>query len=87
MSGLRTAMGDRDKESGEACSIPRAMEAPMQTDGETQKVQSGSRIRPAVTCAHSRLIGDILTESGKRTGKVRCLECDTEFDDPHRGES
>jgi hypothetical protein len=26
-------------------------------------------------CAHQRLIDDILTRSGKRTGKVRCLEC------------
>jgi hypothetical protein len=35
-------------------------------------------------CAHQRLIDDILTRGGKRTGKVRCLECGTEIDDPYR---
>jgi hypothetical protein len=59
----------------------------METNVETKSVQPTSKIRPAVTCAHNRLIGDILTESGQRTEKVRCLECGTEFDDPHPGES
>lgn len=36
-------------------------------------------------CAHQRLIDDILTRGGKRTGKVRCLECGAEIDDPYRG--
>ncbi|MDK2744532.1 MAG: hypothetical protein H8K03_12530 [Nitrospira sp.] len=34
-------------------------------------------------CTHQRLIADVLTRSGKRTGKVRCLECCTEIDDPY----
>lgn len=38
-----------------------------------------------VACAHQRLIDDILTKSGKRTGKVRCLECRAIFDDPYKG--
>ncbi|MBX3330145.1 MAG: hypothetical protein KF722_07070 [Nitrospira sp.] len=37
------------------------------------------------SCAHQRLIDDILTKSGKRTGKVRCLECRAIFDDPYKG--
>jgi spore germination protein YaaH len=37
-------------------------------------------------CAHQRLIDDILTRGGKRTGKVRCLECGAEIDDPYRGQ-
>ncbi len=37
------------------------------------------------TCAHQRIIDDVLTKSGKRTGKVRCLECRTVFDDPYKG--
>lgn len=36
-------------------------------------------------CAHQRVIDDILTKSGKRTGKVRCLECNAVIDDPYRG--
>jgi len=44
-----------------------------------------SKIEPATTCAHSRLIEDVLTRSGKRTGNVRCLECGATFDDPHPG--
>jgi hypothetical protein len=37
------------------------------------------------SCAHSRAIDDVLTARGKRTGKVRCLECLTIIDDPYRG--
>jgi uncharacterized Zn finger protein len=36
-------------------------------------------------CTHQRLIDDVLTRDGKRTGKVRCLECGTIFDDPYQG--
>ncbi len=36
-------------------------------------------------CIHQRLIDDVLTRSGKRTGQVRCLECGTIFDDPYQG--
>ena len=36
-------------------------------------------------CTHQRLIDDVLTRSGKRTGKVRCLECWIIFDDPYQG--
>ncbi|MFY4730899.1 hypothetical protein [Nitrospira sp. BLG_2] len=36
------------------------------------------------TCTHRRIIEDILTKGGKRTGKVRCLECRAIFDDPYR---
>ena len=35
-------------------------------------------------CAHQRIIDEILTKGGKRTGKVRCLECRTIFDDPYK---
>jgi hypothetical protein len=34
-------------------------------------------------CAHQRLIDDVLTRSGKRTGKVRCLECCAVIDDSY----
>lgn len=36
-------------------------------------------------CAHGRLIDDVLTRSGKRTGKVLCVECGAKFDDPYHG--
>ncbi len=75
-------MDDRGSESGEEDPISPAMEAPMDTNMETQMVQPTSKIGPAATCAHSRLIDDILTKSGKRTGKARCLECGSTLDDP-----
>lgn len=28
-----------------------------------------------VACAHGRMIDDVLTEEGVKTGMVRCLEC------------
>ncbi len=39
-------------------------------------------IPPVVSCLHSRLIDDVLTKDGARTGQVRCLECGAVFDDP-----
>jgi hypothetical protein len=33
-------------------------------------------------CAHSRLIADVLTPQGLKTGKVRCIECGAAFDNP-----
>jgi len=37
-----------------------------------------------VLCAHQRLIDDVRTKAGKLTGKVRCLECGTIFEDPYK---
>lgn len=36
-------------------------------------------------CAHSRLIDEVRTRGGTRTGKVRCLECLAVIDDPYQG--
>ena len=52
-----------------------AMEA--ETDQESRTVGA------IKTCAHKRVIDDVLSEGGKRTGKVRCLECHAEFTDPY----
>jgi len=40
---------------------------------------------PERGCAHGRLIDDVRTRGGKRTGKVRCLECQAVIDDPYQG--
>jgi hypothetical protein len=37
------------------------------------------------SCAHGRLIDEVRTRGGKRTGKVRCLECQTIIEDPYQG--
>ena len=54
---------------------------------DTQLIQGIDRIEEisALTtgCTHQRLIDDVRTRSGKPTGKVRCLECGTIFDDPY----
>lgn len=52
------------------------------------KMLGGSKgIDPSLMCLHSRMIEEVVTQSGKLTGRVRCLECRTEFDDPyHRGD-
>lgn len=52
------------------------------------KAVSRSSGRPSVgetICTHSRAIDDVLTARGKRTGKVRCLECHAVIDDPYLG--
>ncbi|MDF0664737.1 MAG: hypothetical protein P0119_01550 [Nitrospira sp.] len=56
---------------------------------ETQMIQETgwkpNRTGANVYCTHQRLIDDVLTRGGKRTGKVRCLECRAIFDDPYQG--
>ena len=51
---------------------------------DSQIVQDASPAESKPFCAHQRLIDNIRTRSGRLTGKVRCLECGTVFDDPTR---
>lgn len=44
-----------------------------------------THVESETSCTHSRLIVDVLMKNGKRTGKVRCCECRTIFDDPYQG--
>lgn len=37
------------------------------------------------SCVHGRMIDEVRTRGGKRTGKVRCLECQAVIDDPYLG--
>ena len=46
-----------------------------------QSSEAGS----AAACTHSRLIDNVVTRSGKWTGKVVCRECGARFDDPYGG--
>ncbi len=62
-------------------SMPRQTERPVQTPAMSRREQTLSER----SCAHGRLIDDVLTRNGKRTGKVRCLECRTILDDPYHG--
>ena len=40
---------------------------------------------PEQRCVHGRMIDEVRTRGGKRTGKVRCLECQSIIDDPYQG--
>jgi hypothetical protein len=52
---------------------------------ETQTLELSGDTAPVTICVHGRLIDDVLTKGGKRTGQVRCLECGAIFDDPYQG--
>lgn len=56
---------------------------------ETQMIQEACRNSNGTisntVCIHQRMIDDVWTRDGKRTGKVRCLESEAIFNDPHRG--
>ena len=52
---------------------------------DSATAQEGSSMTIVNTCSHSRLIDNVLTKDGKRTGKVHCVECGAKFDDPYRG--
>lgn len=52
---------------------------------EIIEVQPAGRTTSINPCTHTRAIDDVLTRGKKRTGKVRCLECQAIFDDPYQG--
>jgi hypothetical protein len=60
-------------------------EVSMETQIIEETGRGASRVTANAFCVHQRLIDDVLTRSGKRTGKVRCCECGTVFDDPYQG--
>jgi len=72
-------------ESGDIESMPLGTEAPMDTQMIQEIGQETGIPYSKTLCVHQRLIDDVRSRSGKPTGKVRCLECGTIFDDPHRG--
>ncbi|HMS86261.1 MAG TPA: hypothetical protein PKD12_21685 [Nitrospira sp.] len=57
----------------------------MELTMESVTVQSTHDSIRTNPCVHGRAIDDVLTRGKKRTGKVRCLECGTIFDDPYQG--
>jgi hypothetical protein len=83
MFGWRIIVEQRFDEPREGDSMSQKTEAPM----ETPIVQATNKVTPAATCTHERLIDDVLTRGGKRTGKVRCRECGAVFSDPYRPEA
>ena len=60
-------------------------EVPMNPHMETQTLKIPGDTTPPMTCVHGRIIDDVLTKTGKRTGQVCCLECGAIFDDPYQG--
>lgn len=71
--------------SGDEHSTLEEGEVSMETHMVQETEQESSRTTSSSFCSHRRIIDDVLTKSGKRTGKVRCLECRTIFDDPYQG--
>lgn len=62
----------------------RELEAPTDTQ-LSQPISHEPRIAVSESlCDHQRLIDDVRTRSGKPSGKVRCLECGSIFEDPYR---
>lgn len=80
----------RIKRKQNICTWPEAatahlMEDTMELLAESVRVQPASRTTSTNPCTHSRAIDDVLTRGKKRSGKVRCLECQAIFDDPYQG--
>ena len=71
--------------SGDEPSTPEEAEVSVETRMIQETVGKSSRTIPNADCPHQRLIDDVLTRGGRRTGKVRCLECGSIFDDPYQG--
>lgn len=71
--------------SGDGHSTPEGAEVSMETQVIQETDQKFSRTASSEFCSHQRLIDDVRTRGGKRTGKVQCLECRAIFDDPYQG--
>ena len=72
---------DSEVDEATPCLKEDAMELTMEPV-TVQSTHDSIRTNP---CVHGRAIDDVLTRGKKRTGKVRCLECGTIFDDPYQG--
>jgi hypothetical protein len=83
LPGISQMDTTRDK-SEDVESTPIRMEAPMDTKMVEEIGHETGIPHSKTLCVHQRLIDDVRTRSGKPTGKVRCLECGTIFDDPYR---
>lgn len=70
--------------SGHVASTPLEKEAPMDIQLVQEIRQETEPFASKTLCVHGRLIDDVRARSGTPTGKVRCLECGTVFDDPYR---
>ena len=71
--------------SGDEHSTLDEAEVSMETHVTQETGRNSDRATSNACCMHQRIIDDVLTRGGKRTGKVRCLECGTIFDDPYQG--
>ena len=71
--------------TGDEYSTPEEAEVSMETQVIQETDQKYSGTASSGFCSHQRLIDDVRTRGGKRTGKVRCLECKVIFDDPYQG--
>jgi hypothetical protein len=50
-----------------------------------QSLSDRAAIKKTYSCLHRRMIDDVRDDEGRRTGRVRCLECQTIFADPYMG--
>jgi hypothetical protein len=78
-------MDESQQVSGDEHSTLEEAEVSMETKMIQDTGPKFSKTASSTFCTHRRLIDNILTRGGKRTGKVRCLECGTIFDDPYQG--
>ena len=85
IGGRSISMEKPQQVSGGEHSTPEEAEVSMETHMTQETGQKSSRTTSNACCTHQRLIDDVLTRGGKRTGKVRCLECGSIFDDPYQG--
>lgn len=61
--------------------MPRRVNGPTINQEKIKSLQPESKVVAVPRCVHGRLIDDVLTGNGQRSGKVRCLECGAQFDD------
>ncbi len=54
----------------------------MEAQAQGRVGQSGTSFIIDKACVHGRLLDSVVTRGGKKTGRVRCLECGAIVEDP-----
>lgn len=54
----------------------------MQPNLTTPSQETIVRTKATAPCTHNRLVDEVLSANGAKTGRLLCMECQAEFPDP-----
>jgi hypothetical protein len=55
----------------------------MRLTSTNPRQEKSVRAKTASACTHGRMVDDVRSEEGAKTGRLVCKECQAKFPDPH----